>query len=152
MVQNNSLDIIEGYPHGQKETEAFVNIKKSWDLQDTWGKANRNNKDFTWSRKNPFIARRLDYTFYDSLSSASVVKSFSKVMAGTDHKAVVIESEKSEFKRGPSKWKLYTSYLKESAFVQQINACISKSLEESEREGLDGITTWELLKATIRSE
>ena len=36
MVQNNSLDIIEGYPHGQKETEAFVNIIKLWDLQDTW--------------------------------------------------------------------------------------------------------------------
>ena len=38
MVQNNSLDIIEGYPHGQKETEAFVNIIKLWDLQDTWRK------------------------------------------------------------------------------------------------------------------
>ena len=73
-------------------------------------------------------------------------------MAGTDHKAVVTEFQKGEFKRGPSTWKFNTSYLKESAFVQQINACISKSPEESEREDLDGSTTWELLKATIRSE
>ena len=67
MVQNNSLGIIEGYPHGQKETEAFVNIIKVWDLQDTWRKVNGDNTDFTWSKKNPFIARRLDYIFCDSI-------------------------------------------------------------------------------------
>ena len=43
-------------------------------------------------------------------------------MVGTDHKAVVTEFQKGEFKRGPSTWKFNTSYLKESAFVQQINA------------------------------
>ena len=59
MVQNNSLDTIEGYPHGQKETETFVSIIKPWDLQDTWGTTNGNNKDFNWSTKNPFIARGL---------------------------------------------------------------------------------------------
>ena len=69
MVQNNSLDINEGDPHGQKGTETFVNIIKSWDLQDTWRKINGNNKDFTWSRKIPFTARRLDYIFCDFISS-----------------------------------------------------------------------------------
>ena len=29
MVQNNSLDLIEGYPYIRKETETFVNIMKS---------------------------------------------------------------------------------------------------------------------------
>ena len=106
MVQNNSLDRIEGYPHIQKETEAFVNIIKSWDLQDTWREVNRDNKDFTCSRTNPFIARRLDNIFCDSISSPSIVKSFSKVMAGTDHKAIVTEFKKSEFKKVPQRGNL----------------------------------------------
>ena len=106
MVQNNSLDIIEGYPHGQKETEAFINIIKLWDLQDTWRKVNGDNKVFTWFRKNPFIATRLDYIFCDSISSPSVVKSFSKIMAGTDHKAVETELKKANLKEVPQRGSL----------------------------------------------
>ena len=74
MVQNNSLGIIEGYPYGLKETEAFVNIIKLWDCQDTCRKVNGDNKDFTWPRTDPFIVRRLDYIFCDSISSPSVVR------------------------------------------------------------------------------
>ena len=60
------------------------------------------------------IARRLDYIFCDSISSFTVVKSFSKVISGTDHKALISEFEKKiEFKRGPSTWKFNTSYLKD---------------------------------------
>ena len=47
MVQNNSLGIIEGYPYGLKETEAFINIIQLWDCQDTCRKVNGDNKDFT---------------------------------------------------------------------------------------------------------
>ena len=74
-------------------------------------------------------------------------------MAGSYHKAVVTEfKKKNEFRRDPSTLKFNTSYLKVLAFVQQINACISKSLVESQREGLDGIPTRGLLKAAIKSE
>ena len=150
MVQNNSLDIIECYPHGQKETETFVSIIKSWDLWDTWRKANWNNINFTWSRKNSFYRKKIRLHLLRLHPKPQGCKISLKRDGGYGLQSRGNRILKNE--RGPSTLKFNTSYLKVLAFVQQINACISKSLVESQREGLDGITTCELLKATIRSE
>ena len=60
-VLDNSSDIVSGKPHGSVEVNAFNNMLNKMELCDVWRSFHENEKDFTWNRTNPFIARRLDY-------------------------------------------------------------------------------------------
>ena len=45
------------------EVEAFNNLLQVMDLNDCWREMNNQTKAFTWSRKELFVTRRLDYIF-----------------------------------------------------------------------------------------
>ena len=113
---------------------------------------NGNHREFTWSRNTPFTARRLDYIFCDTNMSQHLITSDIKDFACTDHRAVMTNIHADNFPRGPSRWHFNSSHLRDKIFIDHMNAFIEKCLKEHKEENLDSRTSWEMLKASIRTE
>ena len=90
MVLKNDLDIIAGAPHNTNNVDGFQKFVSTWQLQDCWRVIKGDLKEYTWSRNNPFVARRLDYIFCDPVLVANVENVYIKHMSTSDHKAVVV--------------------------------------------------------------
>ena len=63
IVMNNKKDIISGLPHDEKIVKHFNRAVNELGLVDIWRMKNFNTRTFSWSKKTPSIARRLDYVF-----------------------------------------------------------------------------------------
>ena len=55
-VMSNELDIITGAPHSHREMEALNQLAVDLDLQDSWRLLHPEDKEYTWSRNQPFTA------------------------------------------------------------------------------------------------
>ena len=89
-------------------------------LNDIWRLMKGKKREFTWSKKNPFIARRLDYI----LTSEDLIP-FCKnchilELGFSDHKAVALNIDFSSFQRGPSYYKFNVSLLHDEMLVKEI--------------------------------
>jgi exonuclease III len=62
-VLNNDLDVISGQPHCPNDIQSFKNMVTNCVLYDVWRLFHSEEKEYTWCRRNPFTARRLDYLF-----------------------------------------------------------------------------------------
>ena len=105
-------------------------------------------KQYTWSRPNPFTARRLDYicdTYTLSKLSTSTIETF----AHSDHKMVKITIKSNNFKRGPGYWKFNASLLTDDEFLKKMNDLIETHFDEYSNES--AITAWETMKFKIKS-
>ena len=148
-VLNSDLDIISGQPHHQNEIKEFNNFVKNLEIVDIWRQLHDKEKDYTWNRAHPFIARRLDYCFVDESLTDLYLECKHQVAPCTDHKAVVLDLNRSEFKRGPSYWKFNNSYLKDKEFVDKMNNLLREKLSEDPESSSS--QKWELCKVAIRS-
>lgn len=150
-VINNELDIISGQPHSQKEVGALNKCVNTLGLADVWRAMHSEDKDFTWSRSHPFIARRLDYCFVSkhSLNLCHSCELYS--VPNTDHKAVVINFKEDNFKRGPGFWKFNNSLLKDHAFVKGMNNLLDDLHNENENNKGSMQLAWEICKVEIRN-
>ena len=110
-TMDNSLDNIAGLPHADKEMLSFRETVASLDLHDIWRTHHPLEKQYTWSRPNPFTARRLDYIFCDTYTLSKLSTSTIETFAHSDHKMVKITIKSNDFKRGPGYWKFNASLL-----------------------------------------
>ena len=120
-VLDNHSDIISGQPHKNEEVRCFNHMINALGLKDSWRALHDTEKDFTWSRCNPFIARRLDYCFVseDIFQSCSTCDHLS--VPNSDHKVITMKLDESNFVRGPGYWKFNNSFLKDDMFVSNMN-------------------------------
>ena len=146
MVQDNNLDCISGEKHSKTTVIKFNTFKSNLLMTDIWRQCNGNRKEFTWSRKNPFIARRLDYIFTSESLLPFCKDSCIRNLGFSDHKAVVLSIDFSTFKRGSSSFKFNVSLLRETQLVNEITNEINriKNLE------LDPHLCWEYIKVVIK--
>ena len=146
---NANFDIISGQPHPTIEVVALNNFIDSLSLNDSWRSYHREEKDFTWCRQNPFIARRLDYIFVsDSILNMSTSCEHYQV-PNTDHKGVLLNLGEI-FQRGPGYWKINNSYLRDTEFVRKMNNLLDSFITESESED-SKVDIWERCKVAIRN-
>jgi exodeoxyribonuclease-3 len=150
-VMHNELDNISGRPHNQAEVAAFNESINALNLTDVWRSFHPEEKEFTWSRNSPFIARRLDYCFLSEDVLATCVSCEHSIVPNSDHKAVVVELNDNEFVRGPGFWRFNNSYLRNASFVEKMNDFLTSIITESVSLGLTCINTWELCKVEIRN-
>ena len=148
-VLDNKLDIVCGNEHKPRDILQFQRLLKTADLCDVWRAFNENTKDFTWSRANPYIARRLDYILISkhNISNVSDIKHIP--IPDTDHKGVAIELKRSTFKRGPNIWKCNTSLVKDQEYLNGVVGEIITFLENNN--GRDPEIKFELLKVEIKN-
>lgn len=149
-VLNAQIDVIAGRPHGKSEVEQFNNTVSMLGLHDIWRLLHPEEKEFSWNRFNPFIARRLDYCFIAHELISSCVSCEYVYVPNTDHKAIIIELDQSEFIRGPGTWRFNNSYLKDKDFIQHMNEILNTFAVEAENEIGCATDTWELCKIEIR--
>ena len=149
MVMSNKLDIISGNDHKKEEVELLNEKMARLDLNDTWRLLHEDKKEYTWHRKNPMIARRLDYIFCSSSLFAKAVECEIRSAPATDHRAIVMDINFSQLKKGPSYWKLNNALLKDLEYVEGIHGIIDKSME-TVTENTDYQMLWDNCKIKIR--
>ena len=150
-VRNNELDIISGHPHNEMEIEQLRETTSALGVHDLWRIYHAKEKDYTWSRQTPFIARRLDYCFATEDILTNLVACEHLNVPNTDHKAVLIELNETNFVRGPGYWHFNNSYLKDAEFVEQMNRFL-EDIVGPEQLGIvtSSVEKWELCKIEIR--
>ena len=146
-VLDNKLDIVSGDPHNCKIVEHFNNFINNLLLIDIWRNINPNRKDFTWSKANSFLARRIDFIFISENLLPFCKDPDLKHIGFSDHKASTLTIDFSSFKRGPSYYKFNVSLLKDLTFVQDITEEINRIKDIVD---LDPHLRWEYIKFSIR--
>ena len=149
MVYDNSLDIVSGEAHDQDMVLRFKKWIDTYNLIDSWRSHNKDSIDFTWSRLNPFVARRLDYIFTSETMSLSLCNSKHLVSSLSDHKIILAFFQINKFKRGPSYWKLNSSILNDSEYIDFMNYNIDTFFESAVSEP---IKRFELLKIMVKTK
>ena len=148
LVMNNELDIVSGKNHDPRDIAHLVNWVLRKELVDVWRELHPGEKDFTYARYNPFIARRLDYIFMNNELLPLVTSAKHIYVSGPDHKMVncILDSEASE--RGPSYWKLNTSILEDENYLRFMN----REIEEFKATCFsDPVDRLESLKIMVKS-
>ena len=56
-----NLYIISGEKHAERVVLKFSDLLSDSDLHDTWRLSHPEGKEYTWCKKNPLVALRLDY-------------------------------------------------------------------------------------------
>ena len=141
-----TLDIVTGNPHPKVVCDAFDDFVQSLSLLDTWRSLHKDEKNFTFSKAG--IARRLDYIFTGDSLGHSLNDSLIKSIGFSDHRMVVTVFEFSSFKRGKGMYKLNTSLLNDTEYIQLIPKVISNTTERYC--ALDPHSRWEMTKVNIR--
>ena len=90
-------------------------------MVDIWRYLNPSSSSFTWMRADGLLASRIDIIGCPFLCLHCVTSCSILPCPYSDHSAVVIVSSVSEpFPRGPGKWKLNISILRDSAFIKSV--------------------------------
>lgn len=147
-VLDNNKDIISGNHHKQKDVDLFNTFLRETELSDVWRLQHEEEKAFTWYKKNPFIARRLDYIFASNDILNKCFNSQIHSIAQSDHSLVSINIALSQIKRGPSYWKFNDNLLQDKIFVDKMNAFLDKNSKDNKI--TDPQIKWDFFKVIIR--
>ena len=147
-VLSNENDIISGIKHSKKSVEIFNKFVSKLVLFDAWKIKNENIRAHTWSRGKPAIARRLDYIFISENMLPHLENAEIKSLSFSDHRAVIAKFKFSDFRKGPSLFKMNTSLLKDIKYVDMIKQRI---LETQKDISLDPHLMWENIKIEVKT-
>ena len=108
-------------------------------------------KEYTWSKINPFVARRLDYiltssTVFDKTRECNIIS-----VPVSDHRGCGITVLLSEIVKGPGYWKFNNSLLEDINYVNQMNEVIYSFVTDVNIASQDQ-QSWELLKLSFLSD
>ena len=105
---------------------------------------------YTWRRKRPFLAERLDYSFISNSMLQFVKKVEILPSICADHSLVLIDIDFNPNKRGQGYWKINNSLLKDKDYVDKMNLLIEKELAQADMYSSKK-DHWEILKLSIRT-
>ena len=108
----------------------FNSICEKHSLTDIWRQFNPNERQFTWMRSSPNQGARLDM-FFVSNHLSSLCDEL-KISPGyrTDHNMISMSMEIGETRRGPGLWKFNESLLNDVEYVNMVNICIDRTVEQ----------------------
>lgn len=123
----DSLNYVgENNTHAKK---AFLELSYKYNLIDAWRQVYPNKNQYTWQRKTPFKAGRLDMFFVsDSLlnfmSNVEIVPGYR-----TDHNSITLSINKKQ-ERGNGLWKFNVSHLADEAYIETIKSCVRDTVRQ----------------------
>ena len=129
--------------------QRFIQTMSHLNVIDVWHVLHANEKAYTWSKAQPFIARRLDYCFVSNNVMQSCVSGDIVSLLNTDHRAVTLRLSRSSFVCGPGYWRCNNAYLKDPVFVDKLNNMLENALIE-EMQISNTQNVWDLIKVKIR--
>ena len=105
---------------------------------------------FTWRRKKPEIQCRIDFFLTSTSLNPAVTKA--DILAGykTDHSLRTLHLANNNNPRGPGFWKLNTSFLSDSEYVNVIKKTIAEVANEyNNNDEVDPVLLWDTIKMRI---
>ena len=105
----------------EKAAEVLRQIMQDVVFSDVWRDRNPGVKRWSYIRKNPFAASRIDCALVFQGLVQNIVSTFYISSTHTDHSAYFTAISFTEQVRGPGFWKLNNSLLTELEYVQRMN-------------------------------
>ena len=152
MVLDNNLDIISGEPHPIKEIRCFEKFITRFNLIDCWRYKHQSARDYSWSRYNPFIARRLDYILCSKNLEHIIIHSEMTHFSSTDHKAIIAFFNIENFPRGPGKWYFNDLLLEDNDYDLKMKTHLSTHYDSLQHQTYSKSEIYDLLKISVRDE
>ena len=153
LVLEVKKDKIGGNPKTHKNSlKEVLYIANFLDLVDIWRIFNPDAKIFTRRRRKPDIHCRLDFFLTSSSLSTTITKANLLPGFKTDHSLITLHLTNNTNPRGPGFWKLNTSFLLESEYVNLIKKTINEvaNVYKNDNE-VDSVLLWETMKLQIQS-
>ena len=114
MIQNFKLDTYNYEKwNNKKASEHLGKEKTEFELVDIWRTKNTNTTRFSWWKKTPRKAGRLDFFLVTEQLISTVGKVEILSPYKSDHGTITMELIISKEQRGPGSWKLNTNLLKD---------------------------------------
>ena len=114
---------------------------------DVWRVLHPQERQFTWRRKHPLTMSRLDYFMLPQEYITQIAECEITPGLLSDHSYVEIQINFHNNIKGRGYWKMNIFLLENSKYVNEINALISKSLENNKHQNPS--MCWEILKLEI---
>ena len=143
----NDRDKKGNKPTHPKSSSTLIKHIETHQLIDIWREFHPNEFQFTWKRIKPkVVMERIDFFLVSETIAKIVTQATIQPSFKTDHSSPQIIVKTFDQKHGPGYWKLNTSYLDESDFVQNIKNIIN----EMNGKYQDIFLRWEMMKLEIR--
>ena len=149
---NLALDpTVDRYGGGQLNihtTQYLRQLMEDFELIDMWRNRHPNDVQYSWERSAPkYTASRLDYILCSETFNNIVHNVEYKHAIRTDHKAIVLNLQINQQKRGSGLWKFNNMMLNDPQFRIFIKQCISKA--KIKYQYCSPVDKWELIKVCI---
>ena len=123
----DSLNYVGEY--NTRAKQKFTELSYKYSLIDVWRHMHPNDRKYTWLRKTPLKAGRLDMFFVSDdllnrITNADITPGYR-----TDHNTITITIQ-SKQQRGNGLWKFNTSHLTDDDYVSRIKKCIVHTLQQ----------------------
>ena len=117
------------------------------DWIDVWRNMHPNEFRFTWMRRNPYLAERLDYILISDSLQQLVTQSDIAPSFRSDHSIPWITLAKGSTPRGTGFWKFNSTLFKDKEFVEIIKDTITLEVAQ----GYSSVRqTWEMIKMAVQ--
>ena len=115
-----------------------------------WRALNPDGTRFTWRRSKPEVHCRLDYFMISSSLTTAITNA--DILPGykTDHSLITIHLASNSNPRGPGFWKLNTSFLLDSEYIEFINYIDEVEKEYRNNDDVDTVLLRDTMKMQIR--
>ena len=137
----------------QNALKVVQDVMEDLELCDIWRIFNPDTKRFTWRQRQAEIQCRLDFflvsqTTLCNCSDADIFPGFK-----TDHSMITLNLSLHSNPRGNGFWKLNTSLLTDTTFVEKIKETIQETATEYKNDELvnPGLL-WEMIKLKVRQQ
>ena len=148
---NYELDRTKKVRHpNYKAGKVILYVMENLDLIDVWREIHPWRNGFTWRRRTPFLAERLDY-FLMAASMHQFVQNI-EVLPSTnsDHSLICLKLGFNVHKKGPGFWKFNNSLLYDLEYLDKINKLLDCELAQ-EKCYTSKRDHWEIIKLAIRN-
>ena len=124
-----------------------------FDLVDAWRVSNPDILRYTWRRRKPEIHCWLDFFLVSQSLMCNVTHTDISEGFKTDHSMVTIQVALHTNPRGPGFWKLNTSFLSETEYINQIKKTIEGVKGEYQNDkSVNASLLWEMIKLKVREQ
>ena len=124
--------------------ETCKNYMEEVELIDIWRARNPNICKYSWSRKKPISASRLDFCLIDRAIESWVKNITYKDGYRSDHMAISLEIDQYTTCRGSGIWKINNQILSDTEFVVRMNEKLIEILNNYPK--LSKRDKWEMIK------
>ena len=132
----------------KKSLDVISIFCESLDLTDAWRVLNLDSSRFTWRRKKPEVYCRLDL-FLVNQSTFCNTSEADLIIPGY-YSRITLQISLHSNKRGRGFWKLNTSLLKDTEYVNRIKLIINRTKEEyTNDETVDPSLLWEMVEIKV---